>query len=45
MQKMHEPVIKGSYKVMGYIRVIPIVEHEDERIQWVCSESIYTDSG
>ena len=45
IQKMHNTVIKGNYKVMGYTRVIPIVEHEDDKIQWACSTSIYTDTG
>ena len=45
MQKMHDPVIEGSYKVTGDNRFIPIVEHEDEKIQWACSTSISTDAG
>ena len=31
MTKMHYPVIRCNYKVTGYTRVIPIVEHEDEK--------------
>ena len=45
MQKMHEPFIEGKYKVTGYTRVIPIVEHKDDEIQWACSTSISTDAG
>ena len=30
MQKMHDPVIEGNYKVTGDARVIPIVDHEDD---------------
>ena len=45
MQKMHDPIIKGNYKVMGYTRVIPIMEHKYNEIQWACSMSIYTDAG
>ena len=30
IQKMHKPVIEGNYKVIGDMRVIPIVEQEDE---------------
>ena len=29
----------------GDTRVIPIVENEDDEIQWACSTSIYTDAG
>ena len=43
--RLHKPVIKGNYKVTGDTRVILIVEHEDDRIQWKCITSIYTDSG
>ena len=42
---MQEPVIEGNYKVAGYTRFISIVEHEYNRIQWVCSPSISTDYG
>ena len=45
MQKIHNPVIEENHKVMGDIRVIQIVEHEYDKIQWVCSTSIYTDAG
>ena len=44
MQKILEPVIEGSYKVMGDTRVIPIMEQEYKKIQWACSMSIYTAS-
>ena len=44
MQNMHNPVIEGSYKATGDTRVIPIVDNEDDEIQWVCSTSIYTES-
>ena len=44
-QKMHKPFFEENHKVMGYNRVIPIVEHEDDKIQWACSTSIYTDAG
>ena len=37
MQKMHDPVIEGNYKVTGYTIVIQIVEHEHDKIQWMCS--------
>ena len=45
MQNMHTPVIEVNYKATGDTRFIPIVEHEDEKIQGVCSTSIYMDSG
>ena len=45
MQKMHDPVIEVNYKVTGYTRVIPIVDHKDDEIQWACSMSISTDAG
>ena len=45
IQKIHDPVIEGNYRVTGDTGVIPIVEHEDEKIQWACSTSIYTDAG
>ena len=45
LQKMHEPVIEGKYKVTGDTRVIPIVEHKDDEIQWAFSTSISTDAG
>ena len=45
MEKMHEPVIEDNYKVTGDTREIPIVEHEDDKIQWVCSTSISKDYG
>ena len=40
ISKMHDTVVKGNYKVTEDTRVIPIVEHEDEKIQWSCSISI-----
>ena len=43
MPRMYEPLIELNYKVTGNTRVILIVEHEDDRIKWVCSTSIYTD--
>ena len=45
VQNMHDPVIEENYRVMGETRVIPIAEHEDDEIQWVCITSISTDSG
>ena len=45
MQKMQNPVIKGNYKVTGDTRVIPIMDHEDDEIQWACSTSISTGAG
>ena len=45
MQKMHKPVIEVNCKVTGDTRVIPIMEHEDDKIQWACSTSISTDAG
>ena len=45
MTRIHKLVIEGNYKVMGDTRVIPIVEHKDEEIQWDCSTSISTDTG
>ena len=29
---MNDPVIKGNYKVIGDNKVIPIVEHKDNKI-------------
>ena len=34
LQKMHDPVTEGNYKVTGDTRFIPIVEQEDNKIQW-----------
>ena len=45
MQKMHKPVIEENDKVMGDTRVIHIVEHKYDKIQWACSTSIYTYDG
>ena len=45
VQKMHGPAIEGNYKVTGDTRVILIIEHEDDRIQWACSKLISMDSG
>ena len=42
---MHDPVIEVNYKVTGDTRVIPIVEHADDEIQWAFSTSIYMDAG
>ena len=42
---MYEPVIEGNYIVTGDTRVIPIMEHKDDEIQWACSTSIHTDAG
>ena len=42
---MHKPVIEENDKVIGDTRVIPIVEHEYDKIQWSCITSIYTDAG
>ena len=42
---MHEPVIEENYKVTGDTRVIPIVKHENDEIQWACSTSISTNAG
>ena len=35
MQKMHNKFIKGNYKVKEDTRVITIVEHKDDEIEWV----------
>ena len=32
VQKINETVIEENYKVTGDTRVIPIIEHEDDRI-------------
>ena len=32
IQKMHDPFMKVNYKVTVVVRVIPIVEHEDDKI-------------
>ena len=45
MQKMHEPGIDGNYKVKEDTRVIPIVEHKYDEMQWACSTSISKDAG
>ena len=45
MPGMHGPVIEEKYKVTGDTIVILIVEHEEEKIQWVCSMSIYMNTG
>ena len=45
IQNMNDPVTEGNYKVTGDTRLIPIVEHEVDEIQWACSTYIYTDSG
>ena len=41
---MHKPVIEGNYKVTGDTRVIPMVKHEDDEIQWPCTTYISTDA-
>ena len=45
IQKIHNPVIKNNYKVMGDTRFIPILVHKDDKIQWDCIMSIYMDAG
>ena len=45
MQKIHKSFIEGNYKVTRDTRVIPVVEHGYDEIQWVCSMYISTDSG
>ena len=45
MKKMHNPVIRGNYKVTADTRVITIVDHKDDEIQWACSTSISTGAG
>ena len=45
IQNMHKPFIEGNYKLTVDTRVIPIVENEDDKIQWECSTSISTDAG
>ena len=45
IHKMHKPVIEGNYKVTGYTKFIPIVEHKDGKIQWVYSTSISAYAG
>ena len=45
MQNIHEPVFEGNYKVTGDTRVIPIMEHEYDKIKWALSTSIYTNNG
>ena len=42
---MHNPVIEVNLNITGDTRVIPIVEHEDDEIQWICSTPISTDAG
>ena len=42
---MHKTVIKGKYKVNRDDRVILIVEHKEDGIQWACSKYIFTESG
>ena len=43
--KTNKLVFEGNYKVTGDTRVITIVEHKDDKIQWTCSMSISTDDG
>ena len=45
MQNIHDPAIEGNYKVTRNTSVTTIIDHEDEKIQWACSTSIYTDDG
>ena len=45
MQNIHDPAIEGNYKVTRDTSVTTIIDHEDEKIQWACSTSIYTDDG
>ena len=45
MQKMHDPVIEGTYKVTGDTGVITTMEHEYDKIQLACSTSISTNAG
>ena len=45
MQKMHETVLLGNYKVTGDTRVIPIVKHKDDEIHWEFSTYISMDTG
>ena len=45
IQKTHEPFIEVNYKVMGDKRVIPIMEHKNDKIQCSCSTSISTEYG
>ena len=45
VQKMHEPVIEGNYKLTVDTRVVSVLEHIDDKIQWKCGTSIYTDGG
>ena len=45
VKKIHYSVIEVNYKITEDTRVIPIVEHKDEEMQWVCSTSIYLDFG
>ena len=42
---MHNPVTERKYKVTGDTRVITIVEHKEDEIQWMRSTSIYADAG
>ena len=45
MQNMNDPVMEVNYKVTGDTIVIPIVEHKDDKTQWVCSTLISTETG
>ena len=42
---MHDPLIEGNYKVTVDTRVIPIVEHEYDKIRWTCIMYFSTDDG
>ena len=43
--KMNDPVIKVNYTVTVDTGVIPVMEHEYDKIQWNCNTYISTDSG
>ena len=45
MQKIHNAVIEGKYKVTGDTRFIPVVQPKDDEIKWSFSTSISTDAG
>ena len=45
MYRMHKSVIKGNYKMTRDTRVVLIVEHEEDEINWACSTSISRGTG
>ena len=45
MHKGSDPIIKGKYKVTTDTRVIPIVEHKHDVIQWAFNKLISIDTG